>query len=217
MTDSPNVQNSNDPAIQLSKITDPETRAKIRRAKQTTNNLIYSLLATAAVVAIMVLVTPRPTTNLVAAVDFKAVAKQAASSSNLPVLAPKLLGKGWYSNSARWNTKTADGVDNWYVGFVGPRNQYLGLTQAYSANPTWTVLQLQGDLVSGTTNMGGRTWDIWQATAKNDPPKTRDYALVTQVKVGNRTDEVLLYGTASAKEFRQFALAVSQQLKLLYP
>mgnify|MGYP000724053770 CR=1 FL=1 len=206
-----------DPEVQLSKIQDPDARAKARRAKQTVNNLLYSLLATAAVVAVMVLVTPRPTTNLVAAVDYKAAAKQAASSSHYPVLAPPLLAKGWYSNSARWNTKTADGVDNWYVGFVGPKNQYLGLTQAYKANPTWTVLQLQGDLVTGSTTIGGRTWGVWQSTTKNNPPKTRDYALVTEVNTGTRTDEVIIYGTASAKEFHQFALAVSQQLKLLYP
>jgi len=203
--------------VSNAQIEDPEARARARRAKQTMNNLLYSMLATAAVVVVMVLVTPRPNTNLVAAVNYTATAKQAASSSGLPVLTPGLLGKGWYSNSARWNTKTTDGVDNWYVGFVGPKNQYLGLTQAYAANPTWTVLQLRGSLVSGTANIGGYTWDVWQATTKSDPPKTRDYALVTQVKSGNRTDEVILYGTASAKEFRQFAVAVSKQLKLLYP
>lgn len=206
-----------DPEVQLSKIQDPDARAKARRAKQTVNNLLYSLLATAAVVAVMVLVTPRPTTNLVAAVDYKAAAKQAASSSHYPVLAPPLLAKGWYSNSARWNTKTADGVDNWYVGFVGPKNQYLGLTQAFNSNPTWTILQLKGDLVTGTANIGGYKWDVWQSTTKSAPPKTRDYALVTDIKAGERTDEIIIYGTASPKEFRQFALAASQQLKLLYP
>ena len=194
-----------------------DAAAKARRAKQTVNNLIYSLLATAAVVLVMVLVTPRPTTSLLNPVDYKSAAKEAAQSSGLPILKPALIGKGWYSNSARWNTKTADGVDNWYVGFVGPKNQYLGLTQAFNSNPTWTILQLKGDLVTGTANIGGYKWDVWQSTTKSAPPKTRDYALVTDIKAGDRTDEVIIYGTASPKEFRQFALAASEQLKLLYP
>ena len=108
-------------------------------------------------------------------------------------------------------------MDNWYVGFVGPKNQYLGLTQAFKANPTWTILQLKGSLVTGTLNIGGHKWDVWESTTKSNPPKTRDYALVTDIKSGDRTDEVIIYGTASQTEFRQFALAVSQQLKLLYP
>jgi Protein of unknown function (DUF4245) len=202
--------------IGLSKLSDEE-RAKQRRAKQTVNNLVYSLLATAAVVAVMVLVVPRPSTSLIAPVDYKGVAVQAAQSSNLPVLTPKLLAKGWYSNSARWNTKTADGVDNWYVGFVGPKNQYLGLTQGYGTNPTWTFLQLKGDLSSGTQTIGGYKWDVWQSTIKNDPALTRDYALVTDVKRAGVTDEVIIYGTASKAEFRAFATEVASQLKSLYP
>ena len=202
--------------IGLSKLSDEE-RAKQRRAKQTVNNLVYSLLATAAVVLIMVLIVPRPTKSLIAPVDYKAVALEAAQSSNLPVVTPKLLGKDWYSNSARWNTKSADGVDNWYVGFVGPKNQYLGLTQGYGTNPTWTFLQLKGDLSSGTVNIGGYKWDVWQSTTKNDPPLTRDYALVTDVQRGSVTDEVIVYGTASAAEFRAFAAEVASQLKSLYP
>ena len=194
-----------------------DAAARARRARQTVNNLIYSLLATGALVLIMVLITPRPTENLVKPVDYQSVASQVAETSGYPVLAPGLMGHGWYSNSARWNSKTADGVDNWYVGFVGPNNQYLGITQGYATNPTWVVLQLKGDLPSGATTIGGLHWTIWQSTEKNNPPKTRDYALVTDLKSGDRTDQVLIYGTAGKAEFKKFATLVSQRLKVLYP
>jgi hypothetical protein len=194
-----------------------DAAARERRARQTIINLLLSLAATAAIVVIMVLITPRPTTSLITPVDYEAVAREVASSSQVPVLAPRLLGHNWYSNSARWNSKTADGVSNWYVGFVGPDNQYLGLTQGYGTNPTWMVLQLKGDLPQGAIKIGGRTWTIWQSTVKNDPAKTRDYALVTDLKSGNRTDEVLVYGTASKADFRKFAALVAEQLKVLYP
>ena len=194
-----------------------DAAARERRAKQTTRNLIYSLAATAALVLVMVLVTPRPTTSLVQPVDYKASANDIRDTAKLPVLAPKLLAKGWYSNSARWNSQTADGVDNWYVGFVGPKNQYLGITQGFNANPTWVMVQLKGDLPQGAVTIAGKRWTVWQATAKNDPPKTRDYAMVTEVTSGTRTDSVLVYGTATKSEFREFATLVAQQLKVLYP
>lgn len=194
-----------------------DAAARARRARQTVNNLIYSLLACGALVLIMVLITPRPTENLVKPVDYQSVASQVADSSGFPVVAPALLGHGWYSNSARWNSKTADGVDNWYVGFVGPNNQYLGITQGYATNPTWVVLQLKGNLPTGATTIGGLRWTVWQSTTKNDPAKTRDYALVTDVKSGDRTDQVLVYGTAGKAEFKKFAALVAERLKVLYP
>lgn len=196
---------------------DPEARSREHRAKQTLNNLLLSLAATAAIVLILVLVTPRPTTSLIQPVDYKASAQQIKDTTSKPILSPRLLGKGWYSNSARWNSGTADGVDNWYVGFVGPKNQYLGITQAFAANPTWVMLQLKGDLPQGAVTIAGVRWTVWRATTKNDPAKTRDYALVTDIKSGNQTDSVLLYGTASNAEFHQFATLVAQQLKVLYP
>ncbi|MEN9714776.1 MAG: hypothetical protein RJA35_243 [Actinomycetota bacterium] len=196
---------------------DPEAKARERRARQTVINLLLSLAATAGLVLIMVLVTPRPTTSLLQKVDYKAAAADAGKSANLPVIAPELINKTWYSNSARWNTKTADGVNNWYVGFVGPKNQYLGVTQGFGTNPTWVVLQLKGDLPTGATSIGGLRWTVWQSTTKNDPALTRDYALVTDVKAGTRTDQILVYGTASKNEFRKFATLVAERLKVLYP
>jgi hypothetical protein len=183
--------------------------AKERRAKQTLNNLLLSLAATAGLVVILVLAVPRPNTSLLQAVDYKSAAKEAASGSSLPILAPELLGKGWYSNSARWNSKTADGVSNWYVGFVGPKNQYLGLTQAFGSNQTWSLLQLKGDVPVGSVTMGGLKWVEWKSTTISDPPKTRDHAFVADVNVNNRLDQLLIYGTATKTEFNRFATLVA--------
>lgn len=190
--------------------------AKERRAKQTLNNLLLSLAATAGLVVILVLAVPRPTTSLLKSVDYQATAQQAASSANLPIVAPELLGDGWYSNSARWNNKPTDGVKNWYVGFVGPKNQYLGVTQAFNSNQTWAMLQLKGDAPVGAVKMGGLNWIEWQATTVNDPVKTRDQAYVTDIKLGNRIDQILIYGTATEAEFNKFATLVSKAITSSY-
>jgi hypothetical protein len=200
--------------IELSKLSDDE-RAKKRRAKQTQNNLILSLLACLGMVAVIVLAVPRPTTSLIPHVDYKTVASQAASTSNLPIVAPALPGAKWYSNAARFTAKPADGVANWYVGFVGPKEEYLGLTQGFGANPTWTLLQLEGDIPSGTVSIAGTKWVIWQATTKNDPPKSRDYALVADVAATSSApaQQFIVFGSATKSQLRSFAQSVVKAVK----
>ena len=188
-----------------------------RRAKQTVNNLIYSLLVTAGIVLVMVMITPRPSQSLLKPVDYVAVAKQASESSGAPVVAPKLLGKGWYSNSAYWRTKNADGVDTWSVGFVGPNNQYLAITQGFKTNPTWSVLQLKGCLPQGARVIGGRTFTVWKSTVQNNPRQSHDYSLVTDITTKTGTDQVIVYGTAGYAQLNRLAALVARQLDVLYP
>jgi len=195
---------------------DPEARAKAHRAKQTLNNLLLSLLATVGIVVIMILAVPRPNSSLLQKVDYRSVAQNTRTSTSLPIIAPKLLGQGWYSNSARWTSKAADGVQNWYVGFVGPKNQYLGLTQAFGSNPTWALLQLKGDIPTGSVKIAGLTWVEYKTISPSNPPKTRDYALVTDITAGTHTDQVLIYGTASKSEFNRFANLVAAQIQARY-
>ncbi len=195
--------------IELSKLSDDE-RAKKRRAKQTQNNLILSLLACLGMVAVIVLAVPRPNTSLIPHVDYKTVASQAASTSGLPVVAPALPTKNWYSNAARFTAKPSDGVANWYVGFVGPKDEYLGLTQGFDANPTWTTLQLQGDVPTGTAEISGTKWVVWQATTKSNPAKSRDYALVADIvaSAGKPAQQFIVFGTASKAQLKSFAQSV---------
>ena len=200
--------------IELSKLSDDE-RAKKRRAKQTQNNLILSLLACLGMVAVIFLAVPRPTTSLIPHVDFQNVASQSASTSGLPVAAPSLPSKNWYSNAARFTAKPADGVANWYVGFVGPKGEYLGLTQGFNANPTWTTLQLQGDIPTGSVKIGGTSWVVWQATTKSNPPKSRDYALVADITAtaDKPSQQIIVFGTADKSRLKAFAHSVIKEAK----
>jgi Protein of unknown function (DUF4245) len=200
--------------IELSKLSDDE-RAKKRRAKQTQNNLILSLLACLGMVAVLVLAVPRPTESIIPHVDYKTVASQAASTSNLPIVAPALPGSKWYSNAARFTAKPTDGVATWYVGFVGPKQEYLGLTQGFDANPTWTMLQLQGDVPTGAVSIAGTKWVIWQATTKSNPPKSRDYALVADIAASGSApaQQFIVFGSATKSQLRSFAQSVVKAVK----
>ena len=182
-----------------------------RRAQQTLRNLILSLLASIGVMLLLLLAVPRDDSNRIQHVDYLSVAKQAAAASNAPVLAPQI-PKGWWSNSARWQTAKSDGVATWYVGFVGPKGQYIGLTQGFTANPTWLALQTKTSIQNGTFSVDGRIWKVFQNPIPAENVKTRDYLVETSVN----SDEILLYGTASVSEFKQFAKAVNNQIVKVY-
>ena len=183
-----------------------------RRARQTVVNLILSLAATVGLVIVMVLIVPRNDTNQIQHVDYKKVAAEAADATNRPVVVPEIEAN-WWSNSARWTAQPKDGTDaSWYVGFVGPRNQYIGLTQTYNTNPTWLALQLTGLQDTGKKLLGN-SWSVWVSKEKHTPAKTKDYVLVTSIK----SDTVLIYGTASEAEMTRFATGVSAQIHKVYP
>ena len=185
-----------------------EDAAAKRRAKQTINNLVLALLASLVVMLAIILVVPRDDSNRIQPVDYKSIAAEAAASSGQQILTPEL-PEGWWSNSARWSPKPADGVQNWYVGFVGPKNQYIGLTQAFGINPTWLAFQLKNSAKTGTQAVGELTWDIYEALELGESPRTKDFMMVLNY---NETDTAILYGVAKPQDFVDIANNVQKDL-----
>ena len=186
-----------------------EDAAAKRRARQTVNNLVLALIASLGIMIAIVLIVPRDDSNRIQPVDYKSIAAEAHASSGKQIVAPEL-PSGWWSNSARWSPKPADGVQNWYAGFVGPKNQYIGLTQAFGINPTWLAFQLKNSAKTGTQAVGNYTWDIYEATEPSDPPKTKDFMMVLNY---NDHDTALIYGVAKPQDFVEIAKAI--QVKLM--
>lgn len=186
-----------------------EDAAAKRRARQTVNNLVLALIASLGIMLAIVLIVPRDDSNRIQKVDYKSVALEAKASSGKQVIAPELPAE-WWSNSARWSPKPVDGVQNWYVGFVGPKNQYIGLTQAFGINPTWLAFQLKGNLKTSTKKIGLYTWDVYESSEVHSPPKTKDFAMVLNY---NEQDTVIIYGVAHAEDFTAIANAI--QVKLM--
>lgn len=188
-----------------------EDAAAKRRARQTVINLGLSLAATLGIVLVTVLGVPRDDSARHNPADYKAEGQAAAESSNLPILLPEL-EPGWWANNTRWSASAAakDGVATWYVGFVGPKNQFIGMTQAFDTNPTWIAFQILNSVLKGTKNVGDVEWTIWQAAEPSDPPKTRDklWSATIAGPDGSETS-LLIYGTGTDAEFTKFATALN--------
>ena len=171
------------------------------RANQTVRNLVWSLVATLAVVLVLVLVVVRPEPAPVGAVDFETVATQAQESVEVPLAVPDLPA-GWTANAAELRTSSA-GVQSWYIGFVTPSGQFIAFTQGIDADASWT-----DDLLEGHHPTGDKTividWVEYDYRTSEDPGNVA-YGLVG----GADSSVLVLYGTANDGEFATLAAAVA--------
>jgi len=178
------------------------------RARKTVNNLVLSLLATLAAVLFIVLIVPRSDTPLDRTIDLNQIATQAQVGVNQTLVNPQL-PTGWRANAATWHAGGSDKIPSWYIGLLTPSNQFIGVTQAINANPTWLATQLEKQAASDTVTVDGVTWDVYRNTAPAKDRGNFDYALATQAG----TSTFVLIGTASEAEFSALATSLAPQIQ----
>lgn len=183
---------------------DPDSAAK-HRAKQTVINLVLALVATLGIVLVTILVVPRDDSNRIQPVDYLAAASAAEESSKLNIVAPATLPEGWWANQAKWSSAAADGVKVWKVGFVGPQNQYVGVSQAFEVNPTWVALQLSGFQTYEYSFGSSENWVFYQPDENTDA----DPYLWVLEKDGMF---ISLKSTAKPIELEEFAFLIEEEL-----
>jgi hypothetical protein len=171
------------------------------RANQTLRNLIYSLIATLAVVLVLVAVVVRPDPDQKGSVDFHQVAADSQVNSTVPLADPQLSDE-WSANDATLTTG-ADGIATWYIGFITPKTDFIALKQGIGANPSWVSQQLTELTPTGATVIDSVTWDVYDHRDAKDPGNFA-YALVAETG----PDTYVLYGTAADSEFETLATAI---------
>ncbi|MCK8609025.1 DUF4245 family protein [Agromyces sp. C10] len=175
-----------------------------RRQRQTVRNLVGSLLASLAVVAVIVLIVPRSDVPIERDIDVPAVAAQAQAGID-PQLAVPELPEGWRSNAAELRDNRADGVTAWYAGYLTPSDEYAGMYQGLDANPTWTADLLANTIATGVTTIDGVEWTVYDNRETTAEVGNARYGLVTEA--GDST--FVLLGTASPEEFETLARAIA--------
>jgi hypothetical protein len=173
------------------------------RANQTLLNLVVALIGSLALVLLIVTVVVRPAPAPAESVDYPAIAAQAQVDTDEPLLSP-VLPPGWSANDARF--QTTQQVPTWYIGFLTPGEQYIGLDQGIGANPTWQAALLDDARETGSVSFEGVEWTVFDQRDASDPGNFA-YSLATVH--GDST--VLLHGTASDEEFALLATAIAAQ------
>jgi len=177
-----------------------------RRANQNTLNLIIALAASLLLVLALVLITLRPQSTAAPAIDYHSVAADAQADTAVPLADPELPG-GWTANSAQIRPAAGDGVLSWYIGFITPGQQFIGLTQGIGANPTWVSNQVGNGKATGETSVAGIAWTVYD---HRDDPQPGNLAYAMTVTRGQSS--YILFGTADDDEFRLLATALADQI-----
>ncbi|MFE4196295.1 DUF4245 domain-containing protein [Paenarthrobacter sp. NPDC056912] len=168
-----------------------------KRANASVIGMIIALVVCVLAFLPVVLMNPAPKgEGFRPAVDVAAIARNAADVAGFTPVTPDT-GDTFKPNYARWESGTGTGVPTWEVGFLTPKEAFIGLTQTSQANPTW-VLQQTGNLpVTGTRNAGGQDWEL-RDSGKEKRSMVLEY----------RGTTLILSGTASIDEFATLAAAV---------
>ncbi|HKH07900.1 MAG TPA: DUF4245 domain-containing protein, partial [Agromyces sp.] len=136
-------------------------------------------------------------------VDVASIAEQARIASDDPLAVPGL-PEGWRANAAELRTSEVDDVTAWYVGYLTPSNEYLGMYQGIDANPTWVAGQLARTAATGTTTIDGVEWTVYDNRESSVDVGNAKYGLTTEA--GDST--FVLLGTATLDEFETVATAL---------
>lgn len=175
------------------------------RSNQTLLNLVFALLASLGIVLFLVLVVVRPDGATRAPVDYRADAVLSQPTVGHTLAAPKL-PTGWSANADGVQTGS-DKIVFWNVGLITPSQQYVGIIQGIDANATWVANKLTGAAATGTTTIGGLTWQIYD---RRTDSTAGNYAYSLSTVSG--ASSIVLHGTATAAEFRTLAAAIIEQL-----
>lgn len=173
------------------------------RQRQTLLNLVLALGASLLVVLVIVLIVPRSDAPMEPDIDVAPIAEQAQIASDDPLAVPEL-PEEWRANAAELRTSTVDGVTAWYVGYLTPSDEYIGMYQGLEANPTWVAGLLERTLASGTTTIDGIEWTVYDNRDSGDDVGNARYGLTTEA--GGST--FVLLGTATPEEFLTLATAL---------
>jgi hypothetical protein len=174
------------------------------RANQTLLNLVVALVASLGIVLFLVAVVVRPEPSAVTAIDYRTIAADAQGASPVPLIVP-VMPAGWSANNASFGQKSQ--VSTWYIGFLTPSVQFIGLDQGIDANPTWQATILDNARASGSTTIDGVTWTVYDNRTAAHPGNFA-YSMSTN----SSRNTVVLHGTASTAEFELLAAAVAAEL-----
>ena len=181
------------------------------RARKTVNNLIYSLLATLGVVAVIFFAVPRPDLPKDWEIDYAAVGVQAQSSVDGPLITPDL-PTTWRANVAKLDR--VDGLPVWKVNFLTPTDEYITYQQVFGADETGLRRILEDRVPAGEITLGtGQTWTAFALNSDAEGADPVDYALTT-FAFG---DAFILTGSGTVDEFAELARALTASIAEVTP
>ncbi|GAA3761231.1 hypothetical protein GCM10022240_12200 [Microbacterium kribbense] len=181
--------------------------SRVYRSSQTVRGLLAALLVTLAVVAVVVLITPRGDFKSAPAIDVSAVAGDAASAYGRTVIVPEVPA-GWRVNSAEVSGQQ---VTTWTIVYAtAEATGFLRVAQGFDADPAWDARLLAGAGADGTVRIDGIEWTRY-AISNPSAATSIDYAIGTVAG----PDRILIYGATDARTAAVAAAGLTHQITAL--
>jgi hypothetical protein len=175
--------------------------AAAKRANASVIGMIIALLVSIAAFLPIVLMNPLPKSDgFRPDIDVSEVSRNAADVAGFTPVAPDT-ANAFRANYARWESGSGSGVPTWEVGYITPKDSFIGLVQTRRPNPTWLLQQTKSAPVTGTRDAGGQGWELRDA-GKGEKSMILDY----------RGTTVILNGSAQLDEFAVLADAVVKSM-----
>lgn len=175
-----------------------ETPARPARAGSPTRrsvaDMVRTLVVIVGVVAVLVLIVPRPNEVTQPDVDAAGAARTARTTLGFEPAVPVGLPAGWAARTATSQVGTDD-VAMWSLQYRTPAGAYGAVRQARDATPGWEARQVTDGREDGTVTIAGRPWVVRSRT---------DRGITSWVlRAGDLT--TIVTGTASAAELETLA------------
>lgn len=181
--------------------------SRVYRSSQTFRNLIAALVATLAVVAIVILGVPRgDLTGTADEVEVAPIAEGLSEAYGRIVIAPEVPGD-WRVNSAQME---GESVPTFAIVYVPDETSFLRVAQAFEPDPSWVSRTLSGARPNGSVTVDGIEWDRYEI---DDPSRAGNISYALATAAG--PDQVLVYGTADPETTAEAAAGVADQIRAL--
>ncbi|MEV4735799.1 MULTISPECIES: DUF4245 family protein [unclassified Microbacterium] len=179
------------------------------RSSQTIRGLVAALIATLAIVAVIVFAVPRGEPASPQTIDVARIAADVETTMGSPVIVP-IDDDFWRVNAAGLTSGATVVWDVTLAPASEKERGFVKFAQAFDADSSWAPQRLNGIAPTDTTTIGGLEWDVYSlgdAGAKQNIT----YAIGTQAG----DDYVLLYGSRSADSTAELAESLVPQIREL--
>lgn len=183
--------------------------SKAYRSSQTVRGLVAALLATLAIVAVIVFAVPRGEPASDKSVDLPAIAADVEATMQSPVIVPDL-DDFWRVNDAGLESGATVVWDITLAPAAQEERGFVRVAQAFDADSGWAPQRLGGSAPTDTRRIGGIEWDVF-SPGSSTAEQNISYALGTQAG----DDYVLLYGSRSADSTAELAESLVPQIREL--
>lgn len=187
-------------------------QSRLYKQRKTVNNLVFSLLVSVALMAVIVLIVPRGTDQWADhSVNVAEAATQNESNAARPLVAPNV-PESWKAKQALIRTEKGSDIVYWHIGYTTENQAYAAVSQAFTTsgeavNETWVSQHLEAQKPTGTERIGGLEWTVYDHPKRD--AKENNVLFALQAQVGTNT--LLVYGTDRPEVLRTLAADVADQ------